>query len=174
MQSGQIYYESAAFAGMLLCNQKISLTAECTQPHLTWFSFASFSLFDCHADSYSAPFNTVRVDVFYSINTHSCVAFVVVLLPANKEIKFDAIDSLISCGVAVVNFAHRRRSLHAPCTFFFRFDVFSQSPHSLFLMLSRGFSTHFHKNREVLPYKMDSRGKKSTRNFIYQMLSISI
>lgn len=127
MQSGQIYYESAAFAGMLLCNQKISLTAECTQPHLTWFSFASFSLLDCHADSYSAPFNTVRVDVFYSINTHSCVAFVVVLLPANKEIKFDAIDSLISCGVAVVNFAHRRRSLHAPCTFFFfRFDVFSQ------------------------------------------------
>lgn len=38
----------------------------------------------------------VRVDV-----QRHC-AFVVVLLSANKQIKFDAIDSVISCGDAVV------------------------------------------------------------------------
>lgn len=49
---------------------------------------------------------------FVCITLHFVV--VVVLLPANKEIKFEAIDSIISCGDAVVNFAHWH-SLHARC-----------------------------------------------------------
>lgn len=40
---------------------------------------------------------------FERVNVHS-VALLFVLLPANKEIKFDAIDSPISCGDAVVKF----------------------------------------------------------------------
>lgn len=113
MQSGQIYYERCCFRCYRFCCHSCHCMSVCDRVcvcilcnpkmHYSWTEQLSMQI----QNSYSKRI-VHSVDV--AIN-----AFVVVLLPANKQIKFDAIDSLISCGDAVVNFG-QHCSLFAFCT----------------------------------------------------------
>lgn len=95
MQSGQIYYERCAFAWQCYCVH----TTQIKQSELNGGEQQQ------QLKQQQQPYKLYADSSLVSHRTCRCIFMqfvVVVLLPANKEIKFDAIDSLISCGDAVV------------------------------------------------------------------------